>query len=172
MENKKVYAVRNLRLCTKDCVCLYVCPTGATDTENSIIDVDKCTGCGACADACPSKAISLMPYELPLPQQKTPMVVDALNGMIAAKSKTEQAARQIVEEAGGDTLYRLMQAVSQSSRTIAEDLSREAGFMLPQSENAQNVLEELVANPPSADFPTEAAKELLSTIKFQETNNS
>ena len=24
------YAVRNLRLCTKDCLCLYVCPTGAT----------------------------------------------------------------------------------------------------------------------------------------------
>ena len=24
-------AVRNLRLCTKDCLCLYVCPYGATD---------------------------------------------------------------------------------------------------------------------------------------------
>ena len=24
------YAVRNIRLCTKDCLCLYVCPTGAT----------------------------------------------------------------------------------------------------------------------------------------------
>ena len=43
--SKKV-AVRNLRLCTKDCLCLYVCPTGATDTENSIIDVAKCLGCG------------------------------------------------------------------------------------------------------------------------------
>ena len=38
----KEFAVRNLRLCTKDCLCLYVCPVGATDTENSIIDVDKC----------------------------------------------------------------------------------------------------------------------------------
>ena len=37
---KTQIAVRNLRLCTKDCLCLYVCPTGATDTENSIIDVD------------------------------------------------------------------------------------------------------------------------------------
>ena len=46
------YAVRNLRLCTKDCLCLYVCPTGATDTENSIIDTEKCIGCGACAEAC------------------------------------------------------------------------------------------------------------------------
>ena len=42
------YAVRNLRLCTKDCLCLYVCPTGATDTENSIIDANKCIGCGKC----------------------------------------------------------------------------------------------------------------------------
>ena len=33
----KAYAVRNLRLCTKDCLCLYVCPVGATDTEDSII---------------------------------------------------------------------------------------------------------------------------------------
>ena len=51
------YAVRNLRLCTKDCLCLYVCPTGATDTENSIIDPNKCIGCGVCAEACPSGPI-------------------------------------------------------------------------------------------------------------------
>ena len=37
----------------KDCLCLYVCPTGATDTENSVIDVNTCIGCGDCADACP-----------------------------------------------------------------------------------------------------------------------
>ena len=47
------YAVRNIRLCTKDCLCLYVCPTGATDTENSIIDKEKCIGCGDCADVLP-----------------------------------------------------------------------------------------------------------------------
>ena len=52
------YAVRNLRLCTKDCLCLYVCPTGATDTEDSVIDVSKCIGCGARAEACSSSAIS------------------------------------------------------------------------------------------------------------------
>ena len=51
----KQIAVRNLRLCTKDCLCLYVCPVGATDTENSIIDTKKCLGCGVCAAAWPQR---------------------------------------------------------------------------------------------------------------------
>ena len=54
-----MYAVRNIRLCTKDCLCLYVCPTGATDTENSIIDRAKCTGCGQCVAECPQDALTL-----------------------------------------------------------------------------------------------------------------
>ena len=76
MEQK---AVRNLRLCTKDCLCLYVCPYGATDTENSIIDVDKCNGCGLCAQACPSGAISMVPVEFPPQQSKTDEVKATLN---------------------------------------------------------------------------------------------
>ena len=53
----KKYAVRNIRLCTKDCLCLYVCPTGATDTENSIIDVNKCIACGSCRETCRFDAV-------------------------------------------------------------------------------------------------------------------
>ena len=59
------YAVRNLRLCTKDCLCLYVCPTGATDTENSVIDADKCIGCGVCLEHCPQGCIEAgTPYRI------------------------------------------------------------------------------------------------------------
>ena len=72
-------AVRNLRLCTKDCLCLYVCPVGATDTENSVIDVEKCIGCGMCAQACPSGAISMVPKEYPAQQPKTNQVKAVLN---------------------------------------------------------------------------------------------
>ena len=83
-------AVRNVRLCEKDCLCLYVCPTGATDTENSVIDPEKCIGCGACAEACPSGAISLVPKEYPPQQVKTGDVIAALRQL--AGSKTEQEA--------------------------------------------------------------------------------
>ncbi len=170
--SKTKYAVRNLRLCTKDCLCLYVCPTGATDTENSIIDTDKCIGCGACADACPSKAISMVPLEMPLPQEKTEATVNALNGLSASKTHTEQAARQLSSEAGSDTLDRLMRAVSCSSRIMAEDILRESGHMLPQSESARQMLEALVANPLSEDFPLEAAEKLLQQLQFQSTTQN
>ncbi len=58
------YAVRNLRLCTKDCLCLYVCPSGATDTENSIIGVNKCIGCGACQYVCPAEGKAMTVHEI------------------------------------------------------------------------------------------------------------
>ena len=64
-----MHAVRNIRLCTKDCLCLYVCPTGATDTETGQVDASKCIGCGICANACPSGAISMVLEKYP-PQQK------------------------------------------------------------------------------------------------------
>ncbi len=159
---KKV-AVRNLRLCTKDCLCLYVCPVGATDTENSIIDVNKCNGCGLCAEACPSKAISMMPTELPAQQPKTDNVVAALNQLSASKTKGEKIAKQISKTTDKDGLRRLMKGIAKSERLVAEDILRESGYMLPQSDNAHRVLKALLENTP-AGFPVEAAEKLLRMI--------
>ena len=151
------YAVRNLRLCTKDCLCLYVCPTGATDTENSIIDANKCIGCGKCAEACPSSAISMMPKTLPPQQPKEEAVVEALRVLIQSKAAAEGIASQLPDA--------LSVAVERSSRLMAEDLCREAGFMLPQSANTRAFLE-TVRN--YLGVPVDAVETLLTTIQFNE----
>ena len=160
---KKV-AVRNLRLCTKDCLCLYVCPTGATDTENSIIDTKKCIGCGVCTGACPGGAISMVPLEYPPQQEKTERVISAARPLIKSKADAEKVALQLAASAESDGVYRLMTAVAKSSRLMNEDLLRESGYMLPQSIEAHELLSSLITPPVPDGLPADAAKKLMEII--------
>jgi Rubrerythrin len=153
-------AVRNVRLCEKDCLCLYVCPTGASDTENSVIDTEKCIGCGACAEACPSKAISLVPRQYPLQQAKKDAVIAALRQLIDSKAEQEEMAAALPGP--------LAKAVEKSNRIMAEDLLREAGYMLPQSGNTRQLLEEMLAHAQEPGFPVQAVEQLLASISFNE----
>ena len=126
-------AVRNVRMCEKDCLCLYVCPTGASDTENSVIDAEKCIGCGACAEACPAGAISLVPKEYPPQQVKTEAVIAVLRQLVSSKAEQERMAAALPGP--------LAKALEKSNRIMAEDLLRESGFMLPQSGEVFQVLD-------------------------------
>ena len=165
MSTPRKHAVRNLRLCTKDCICLFVCPYGATDTENSVIDVDKCVGCGACAEACPSGAIHMVPATYPPQQKKQDSVLEAMAELSRAKADEEQIARQIAAETGEDGLARLMQAAVKSMRLVHEDVMRESGYMLPQSANAQALLARIADGEGAS---AQAAKELLEMIPCNE----
>ena len=152
-------AVRNVRKCEKDCLCLYVCPTGASDTENSVIDAEKCIGCGACADACPAGAISMVPKEYPPQQEKKEAVIAALRSLVSSKSEQEQMAALLPGK--------LAKALEKSNRIMAEDLLREAGYMLPQSGNVRQFLQELLTREEEG-FPVETVKKLLVKLPFNE----
>jgi len=156
MRMSKRYAVRNIRLCTKDCLCLYVCPTGATDTENSIIDVAKCIGCGDCADACPSGAISMVPAEYPPQQPKNEAVVSMLRTLLRSKSEQENIAAGLPGK--------LAAAIEKSNHIMAEDIIREAGYMLPQSQNVKNFLQSLLDQTKPDGFPKEVVEKLLEAL--------
>lgn len=164
-----MHAVRNIRLCTKDCLCLYVCPTGATDTETGQIDAEKCLdGCRACVDACPSHAIYLLPETFPPQQEKTDSVKNSL--LMLAKSKTaqEKLLADIESSTANPLLRQFAKALRMSNRILAEDMLREAGYKLPQSQTVQLFLQSLLPSGQSADFPVHAVKKLLELLK---TNN-
>lgn len=164
MEKRLVRAKRNLRICTKDCLCLYICPTGAADTEDGQIDENKCIGCGKCAAACPSGAISMVPFSYPPQQKKEASVTDA---MFAAGKKTaeqEAAAEGLAASAATPVGRQFAEAIRRSCRIAAEDFYREAGYMIPQSGNAHELLREVIKNESDPGFPADAAEKLLRAI--------
>lgn len=160
-----MHAVRNIRLCTKDCLCLYVCPTGATDTETGQIDAAKCiSGCRKCVDACPSHAISLVPDEYPPQQTKQNSVRHAMLSLAQQKVDQEQLAARL-EQSGATPVARQFAAtLSASIRLMAEDLVREAGFMLPQGEVTLQLLRDLLVSTSAQDFPADTVRQLLSLL--------
>ena len=74
------------------------------------------------------------------------------------KVKEENLARTIYNKNGSP----LMAAVARSCRLTAEDIYREAGYMLPQSANARALLKEIALS--SDKYAAEIAKQLMSLL--------
>jgi hypothetical protein len=109
----------------------------------------------------------MVPWFYPPQQPKEDSVCEALNAMAQSKMDAEKSALQISASTNKDGLARLMKAVAKSERLIAEDIMREAGYMLPQSHNTHMLLENLIKNPPEG-FPVEAAEKLLAMLPDNE----
>ena len=134
------YAYRDLKICTKDCLCLFVCPTGATDNETGQIDFDKCIGCGNCAASCPSKAISMLPRVYPKQKVKDKRVIRELFKLADSKIEQIKVLKNMINDSSNDDEKRLYKAFIHSNKVMVEDMMREAGFMLPQSSNTNKLL--------------------------------
>lgn len=141
---EKSHAYRNLDLCTKDCLCLFVCPVGATNTETGQIDFEKCTGCGACARACPSKAITMIPNIMPPQAKKNPAVVNELSKIADNKIEEIKVLKNLLLNENDKNKIRLYKALIHSNKVVIEDIMRESGYMLPQSKNAHIFLKNLL----------------------------
>ncbi|HKL57754.1 MAG TPA: 4Fe-4S ferredoxin [Sphaerochaeta sp.] len=160
-----MHAVRNIRLCTKDCICLFVCPTGATDTETGQIDASKCLdGCRLCVDACPSHAIFLLPRNYAPQQKKSEVTVQALRELAKSKAQQEKLALEIASETKDPIVRQLATTLARSTRILQEDLYRESGFMLPQDAITKDFLKEQLASNKDKEFPREAVERLLELL--------
>ena len=140
MEKSERYAYRDLKICTKDCLCLFVCPTGATDNETGQIDFDKCIGCGACAASCPSRAITMLPRVYPKQKVKDERVIKELFNNADSKIEQIKILKYLMSKSSNDDEKRLYKALIHSNKVMVEDMMREAGFMLPQSSDTNKLL--------------------------------
>lgn len=142
-----MYASRNIRLCNKDCVCLFVCPTGATDTETGQIDRLACVdGCRLCVDACPSHAIHLVLERYPEPAPRRPALAESMLALSERKTDQERTALAIADAAPTAGGARVARALARSARILAEDCAREAGYMIPQCEATRDLLGQIAAD--------------------------
>ncbi len=134
------YAYRDLKVCTKDCLCLFVCPTGATDNETGQIDFSKCIGCGNCAASCPSRAISMLPRIYPKQKEKNKAVIKELFYLADSKIEQIKILKCLLDRSNNDDEKRFLKALIHSNKVMIEDMMRESSYMLPQSRNTNKLL--------------------------------
>ena len=98
----------------------------------------------------------MVPVAYPPQQPKTEAVANALKILMRNKSEQENIAAGLPGK--------LAAAIEKSNHIMAEDLIREAGYMLPQSDNTQDFLRSLLDHKQQEGFPKEVVKNLIEAF--------
>jgi len=106
----------------------------------------------------------MVPDEYPPQQPKTAAVVAAQRALGFSKVQQGLIAESVAESANSAVEKQFAEAVTKSSRLMAEDLLRESGYMLPQSGEVRDLLEAMLENA-APDFPKDAAELLLNQLQ-------
>lgn len=89
----------------------------------------------------------MVPVDYPAQQPKTEEVIDVMKPLMRSKLKQENIAAGLSGK--------LAVAIEKSNLIMAEEISRESGYMLPQSQNTKEFLQSLLNKKQPADFPVE-----------------
>ncbi len=106
----------------------------------------------------------MIPEEFPSQQKKTDAVKNVLLSLTASKTKQEKIAADIYKTTENPVLRKLAKALRMSNRIMAEDLLRESGYMLPQSQNVHNFIQSLLESDQPTGFPKEAVERLIEIL--------
>ena len=114
----------------------------------------------------------MIPEEYPKQQEKASTIVKMMKELSESKVEQEQIAQKLASMSDSPVARQLAAAIRKSNRIMAEDILREAGYMLPQSEQTTDFLQEILKTQ-DADFPKKEAERLLELLppKSQDSNS-
>ena len=116
-------------------------------------------------DDCHYGAISKVPLTVTHKQPKQEAVCAALRALLASKANQEAAMDAVIGRPASPVEAQLARALKESIRIVAEDMLRDSGYMLPQSEQARAALLGMLEREQDADIPSDAAEELLRMLE-------
>ena len=102
----------------------------------------------------------MVPREYPRQQEKKDAVAAALRRLVSSKAEQERIAAGLEGP--------LAKAAERSCRIMAEDLLRESGYMLPQSDRVFQLLVDMADHAQEPGFPVKALETLLTTVSYHE----
>lgn len=105
-----------------------------------------------------------MPDEYPPQQEKSEAIIKALFTLSESKTKQEKIAADIAKSSTDPIISQLARALSKSNKLMAEDILREAGYILPQNQNVWDFLKSLLDTPQPEDFPIDVVEKLLAIL--------